>query len=602
MYGKDFESFFYNQNDFIKILKNSRQFRHSYICITNSMFDLFAIYPFQQIFEKFDCIINNEKLIFATTYVSYDSKDLDIYSKKFIESKFHHIKNIIKRKELIKLELKRHYKVYFIDSLSHLKNSVEQLGSIVKIQKLPKPKFLGQIPKNFFEMEELKKYNINDSKITFSFMNWLQNEYIKLGCEMKSTISATALDLFRRKFLKQFLMLENREKIKFAYNAYYGGRTEVFQRGRFTKENFGIVKCYDVNSLYPYIMKTGIFPYPKSFFKQKVLLNDIKSFEGVCYTELFCPEMLIPFLPVRIKKKLMFPTGLIKGHYSFIELRFALTLGYKILKIGEGLIYKNVFNPFKNFVSELYDYRLKRKAVGDSSELVPKILLNSIYGKFGYKFFDRDDIVDGNLISREEMDKYMDGSIFYPFPYCSLIRVSRSDDYIPNYCFPIWSLYVTSQARIHLYKLMKEIGFKNVLYCDTDSIFTRRNVFTNSEIGGLKLENSFSDCIFAIPKVYGGITENDEEYIKIKGLKGGIKEYKEFVSCCDNGILQKKIMHFRKFRGAVHANTYVNEIYFQKKIIEFDDLKRAWSGRFTLKIQNSKPFKFSEIDYKNEKV
>ena len=39
----------------------------------------------------------------------------------------------------------------------------------------------------------------------------------------------------------------------------------------------------------------------------------------------------------------------------------------------------------------------------------------------------------------------------------------------------------------------------------------------------MKLENKFKEIVFLAPKLYGGITEDNKEIIKIKGLKDRIK-------------------------------------------------------------------------------
>ena len=86
------------------------------------------------------------------------------------------------------------------------------------------------------------------------------------------------------------------------------------------------------------------------------------------------------------------------------------------------------------------------------------------------------------------------------------------------------SAAVTSYARIHMSQFLSDSNL-NIYYTDTDSIYTDKPLdkeYIGKELGLMKLEYIFKDCIFICPKVYGGITENNEEITKIKGFKNAI--------------------------------------------------------------------------------
>lgn len=67
----------------------------------------------------------------------------------------------------------------------------------------------------------------------------------------------------------------------------------------------------------------------------------------------------------------------------------------------------------------------------------------------------------------------------------------------------------------------------NLYYSDTDSIYVDKPLskeFINSKIlGKLKLENIIKKAIFLSPKVYCFLTENNEFFYKVKGLKHEIE-------------------------------------------------------------------------------
>ena len=62
-------------------------------------------------------------------------------------------------------------------------------------------------------------------------------------------------------------------------------------------------------------------------------------------------------------------------------------------------------------------------------------------------------------------------------------------------------------------------------YSDTDSIVISDFLpahLVGKELGKMKLERVWKEACFLAPKVYGGITTEDKEYIKVKGLKNPV--------------------------------------------------------------------------------
>lgn len=72
---------------------------------------------------------------------------------------------------------------------------------------------------------------------------------------------------------------------------------------------------------------------------------------------------------------------------------------------------------------------------------------------------------------------------------------------------------------------MSEIKIKqseNFFYSDTDSIDLNVILPTNyvsNELGEFKSKNKSKKVVYIAHKVYAAITENNEEYIKVKRLK-----------------------------------------------------------------------------------
>jgi hypothetical protein len=247
-------------------------------------------------------------------------------------------------------------KIKFIDTMNYAPFSVEKLGKIINVQKQIKPDFLGEKPKNEEEKAYLEFYNKYDCMISCKFMYFLQEGIVTDGGgNLKITIASTSFDIWRRNFQPITLIKEsyvlNEPKIKdFIFSAYYGGRTEVFKRGEFKN-----VTYYDINSLYPSVMRLP-FPVPQSVKEvQNLSIGNIVNYMGVTDCIVFCPEIKKPFLPHKDEKtkKLIFPTGTFKGIWNNCELQKAIKIGYKIIKINRSLQLTIVKSTIFNTVMEL---------------------------------------------------------------------------------------------------------------------------------------------------------------------------------------------------------------------------------------------------------
>ena len=584
--GDNYQKIFYNKEDIKKELSTNRIFRGSYLCATNLLFDFFGIFEIQEALENFNLIERAGSLILATTHIKYDSKDYKFYNRVKLMKMLKKLKTRDKAK--IKEFQQQYYQIKLIDSANHLKTSVEKLGKIVNFPKLEKPVFLGKYPRNKKEWEIIIKYNIRDSTVTYRFMQFIQEQYNKMGCEMKTTISSTSLDLFRRKYLRFFWKQQPRDHILFTYRGMYGGRTEAYKRGIFNIENYGKIKVYDINSLYPFCLKNFKFPIPsKSTIYKKCSSNVIDSFNGVGYFELEAPKDLhIPLLPVKTDK-LRFATGNIKGHYDFYSIRQALNMGYQLLKIKNCIVYEHTFKPFSKFIDNQWDLRQELRKREDNTQIVPKITMNSFYGKLIYNFTNKEMLgTHEDVLFSKETDSIL------PTKDKSIFRiVTTENSRIPNYVFPIIPIMVTAYARNIMQKYFRKIGYEKILYTDTDCIFTTKKLNTSLDIGKLKLEESFKEVCIIKPKFYAGIPIDDKPLIKIKGMHNAIKSYKHFKEMVLKNKFRGNNIHFRKLRSAIGQNNkYVNEIYEMIKEMGLDDDKRLWQKEhFTPRPQESEP-------------
>jgi len=531
------------------------KYRNSKIIATNLAFDFFGIFFNSNEIQSFRTLFRGSSLIGAVSYI--DQLDNEFYSKA----------------------KKGRNKIEFLDSMNFAPFGVAKLGEIMGLPKLKSPKCLGRLPKNKEERDEINIYNIRDSEITQKFMVFFFASLVELGGNVKTTIASSSMSLFRTKYLKETYYLHSEEDLLFEFESYYGGRTEVFERGTFFK-----LLYHDFNSLYPSVMEANKFPHPNFLRKNKTnSLDYIKNYEGCAEVVVSCPlDLHIPLLPYREKSgKVIFPVGKFKGVYTNVELRKALELGYTIHNVSRNFYFTKTCRPFKEFVNDLYNLRKKYKSMKNPLQVVIKLIMNSLYGKFGQKFIDRDNYIPQSTLTKKEVMQYAKIEFNGEFA-----RVSGRC--APSlFCIPIWASYVTAYGRLKLYEVLSN---PNVTpkYCDTDSVICSEFVEDSKELGKLEIELRIKEAIFVRPKFYGLITE-DFDVVKIKGLGTKIK-YNDFVSQLNKGKVTKDYYKFVKFKEALRRGFTPNEIISISKSFELNDTKRIWEGDFNPNIQQkSKP-------------
>ena len=191
---------------------------------------------------------------------------------------------------------------------------------------------------------------------------------------------------------------------------------------------------------------------------------------------------------------------------------------------------------FKEYVDTMYNLRLSYTKE-DPMNLIAKLLMNSLYGKFGMKpestlieMYDTSSETSVELLN-DMIDLY--GSFIKDFikvdNYLLTIR-----DSVPSYTYnENDNMYhgldvniaiasaITAGARMWMSHLKNNPEF-NLYYSDTDSIVIDKplpSFMVGNLLGQFKLEHVINKAVFLAPKVYAFITEDNKEVIKIKGLK-----------------------------------------------------------------------------------
>ena len=552
IYGDNFKETYFSKDDVINALHHPR-FRNSYIAATNLSFDFMGTFYKKPAEYGFNLLFRGSELITAKSYLR---------DRKF----YRH------RKEAGTGNM-----ITFIDTRNYAALSVENLGKLLGSSKLKKPACLGRIPDNIKEKEEIVTYNLRDAEISQKAIKFFYQSFINLGATPKPTIAATSMSLYKNKYLHNDYFVHKVPDLQEQFKSYYGGRCEAFSRGMIRNYNY-----YDFNSLYPFVM-TKDYPDPNTMrLTYKNHIGYIKEYEGISEVEISCPYMKYPLLPYRTDTKLLFPIGRWRASYTHIELRKALKLGYKIHNVYKTYYFKATIAPFRDFVNDLYSLRLRYKRDKNPMQYVVKIMLNSLYGKFGQRFWDRDNWQPFNL-TLEELQKLDSFERFGNY-----IRTVMKQTIPASFCFPIWASYITSYARLHLYD---SIIRSEPVYCDTDSLLTKYEFSDSNRLGELKIENSVKYGYIVKPKFYALINDDGEQTakIKIKGL-GTRLSLTQFYEFLENP--QKSYDKFVKFKEVMRRNLLPNEIIDMTKHMDLEDNKRVWDNNFNPSVlEGSEPIK-----------
>lgn len=315
----------------------------------------------------------------------------------------------------------------------------------------------------------------------------------------------------------------------FIRETYCGGRTEVF-KPRLETKGFH----YDVNSLYPHVMKNGgEYPIGKPDFTDRPALaeqmyRDWQEYGaglGFVNCRVFIPNQPIPPLPVKMGK-LTFPCGEVFGSWTYEELDYAeKNCGVQILEFYAAVHFKQTYPVFERFVECFY--QLKEEGSRTKNEplrTLAKLILNVGYGYTGMRRDDKTSLDSIENAHKHERITFMNEDTGY---------IEIPTEIKAEYIQVQVASYVTSRARLVLLKALRDIVNRggNVYYCDTDSVVCdipmNPDLVDPDRIGFWDLESTPERGLFLRPKVYTEIHEGDT-LVKFKGVSRETQEQLDF--------------------------------------------------------------------------
>ena len=398
--------------------------------------------------------------------------------------------------------------VTFRCSFKLFPKSIKEIGEMVGIPKLNETHDYNEF-KNYNSLEELpeeeKLYITNDVKIMVELIRYLQAKGVK-GMTMSSSAYKNWLE-------DKYLLAKNNMKkspdpevVEIVRKSYRGGITKV--NPKYAGIEFNDVISFDVNSLYPSVMYDNPMP-----------IGDGKIYKSIeegkkDLRALFIIVVFVQYAEVR------------KGHHAFIGNTSGFTYSrkysyddvlenkmlylwqdefelfklvydaqYEILKV---VGWKKANYVFKDYIDRWYD--VKKNAKNDTERSLAKLMLNSLYGKFG---------MNDNRVTK--IPVAIGDSIIY-----------KTVENNTTYYYKEVASYITSKARCKLASFMNRCG-DNFLYCDTDSVYYI----------GHEIPEIFKDVVD--PKKLG-FWKYEGHYTRFKSLKA-----KCYLKQLDDGTIERRI-------------------------------------------------------------
>lgn len=391
-----------------------------------------------------------------------------------------------------------------------------------------------------FEMirDELLAYNKQDCLVLYQVLEKFSKlifDMFQVNISGIPTISSLALQIYRSNFMPEDARIGITDVKLYdkLHAAYMGGAVDVYTP---QSEPMHSVYCYDVNSMYPAVMRDMDYPVGSpTFFEGSVDLNDHNTF-GFLRVQVTSPkDLFAPLLMTRVGGRTVAPLGSWTGWYFSEELKFAATLGYKF-EVREAVLYERG-KIFKGYVDSLYKLR-KKYSAKDPQNLICKLHMNSLYGRFGmsprmekYQLVDSNDVL--TRLPANQIDLSEDKSLI-SYDVIRNQDVTAPDGNYLDISLPI-SMAVTAYARIYM---QASIAMDGIMYTDTDSIHTTNKLpdsLVGPELGQFKLEYTAEQAVFIAPKAYAckNINGTGKDKIVVRGIKEGHNlNFEDIASVC----------------------------------------------------------------------
>ena len=476
----------------------------------------------------------------------------------------------------------------FLDTYSFYKYSLETLAPYFGLSKVPID--FEKLEKSGDEAnpELLAMRCKTDVDITEAIVTDL---YGRMRGKVAVSAPQMAFNTFRTMLSKPIEKLGG-----LSIDSYHGGRTEIFKRMVQPRS-----MRLDINSMYPFAMCK---PLPVSHGMHvenpglDYLLDECKSGRYVASIRAIVkvpPKYIGPF-PYWNGTRLLFPTGEFETTINSPEL-----LAVDSWKYVERVLEADFFRaePFlENYSRKFYAAKLEASRNKDRiGREYNKLLLNSLFGKFGQKHKETVPLPEKMLAELppehvwtgvEDIELAADypdfglstGDVVHAVFVAGQPVFSREVDYNIS---PAVASFITSWARSRLYELMETRASENLIYVDTDSLVIPESIehrfkdVIGDEMGKLKIEFRGTFIGFA-PKVYifNGTDDEGKKKLEVKS-KGVPRDL--FLKAIKNGEKTVTFNHILGFHERLRGYNTVSLLRSDiTRSLSLTDSKRRWLG------------------------
>lgn len=350
-----------------------------------------------------------------------------------------------------------------VDSLNYWRTSLKALGRDIGCDKLP-------MPDRSAPMDDWLAYCSRDAEIVERAMTelmiwWHESD---LG-NFRWTAPGLAMSAYRHRFLKHEIVFHDKLPVRrLERQAYYGGWLEAYRLGDVP----GPVFQYDVISLYPSVMRCNLYPTKLLDCDMDAELTETcpvtDPASSIAEVEVNCRGVT---LPVHTSLGTIHCTGEGITVLAGPELAWASQQGL-VTRWGAWASYETA-ELFTEFVDHFFLLKADAETRENWTErMFVKLLLNSLYGKFGQR--------GGDWRHNPQRVPLMDFGVFWETPWGSsdtvqcLCLYDKVFDYRPDQeilkASPAISAFVTSYARQRMRQLKELAGHGHYFYISTDSL------------------------------------------------------------------------------------------------------------------------------------
>lgn len=439
--------------------------------------------------NKYKYVINNKQNLTKNTFTTFIGLNKQVYQ--------------------IKIKTTSSHSITIKDSVNFIKNSVVELGEDINYPKLD---LNYDAIQDFFTSKKdvpkiLLKYLIRDCDIVRIYMEKYTPRQLSMLTIGQLSYDAVKFNCSRTQFAKDFECL-NKDQWALGKLSYKGGLCQY--NHRYKNKIIKNLYCYDINSSYPSIMKTGVvvgtpLTHPPSSGKYTCLLAlnlyNVK------------PKQKSPFYGTILQKNLGIYN--IKHHLNYIAKETYIEI---LLWEHEWYLQKEFYTYDEAIITHKWYFKIspilstyitkkyyQKKIQKNKSKVLynkAKLMMNALSGKFGqgkehtsFAFIDCYHQIE-NHVQFTTIDK----RVVCLSSYKDINQPQHKKPYHRN-VFTI--SYICSEGRCRLLAEILNNPQAIFFYCDTDSLYTNRplNLKISNELGEWSLDR-YSCGVFKGQKSY----------------------------------------------------------------------------------------------------